>query len=82
MAKKNKAAPGAGALCLSRDSMRELCGTPYKDRQQEFLVLNGIPHFKGLDGWPRVLWATLEGDSEVETDKATVVAGWKSNKAA
>ncbi|HHA2785309.1 TPA: DUF4224 domain-containing protein [Stenotrophomonas maltophilia] len=82
MAKKNKAAPGAGALCLSRDSMRELCGTPYKDRQQEFLVLNGIPHFKGLDGWPRVLWATLEGDSEVETDKASAVAGWQSNKVA
>ncbi|HIE5924957.1 TPA: DUF4224 domain-containing protein [Stenotrophomonas maltophilia] len=82
MAKKNKADPGAGALCLSRETMRELCDTPYKDRQLAFLVLNGIPHFKGLDGWPRVLWATLEGDSDVETDKATVVAGWKSNKAA
>ncbi|PZS42721.1 DUF4224 domain-containing protein [Stenotrophomonas maltophilia] len=82
MAMKKQANPSAGALCLSRESMRELCGTPYKERQLAFLVLNGIPHFKGLDGWPRVLWATLEGDSEVETDKATVVAGWKSNKAA
>lgn len=82
MATKKQANPSAGALCLSRESMRELCDTPYKDRQLAFLVLNGIPHFKGLDGWPRVLWSTLEGETDVETDKATVVAGWKSNKAA
>ncbi|MEN5419037.1 DUF4224 domain-containing protein [Stenotrophomonas sp. TWI169] len=82
MAKKNKAAPGAGALCLSRETMRELCDTPYKDRQLAFLVLNGIPHYKGLDGWPRVLWAALEGGDDVETEKVTPVAGWQSNKVA
>ncbi|WP_117310006.1 DUF4224 domain-containing protein [Stenotrophomonas sp. G4] len=82
MATKKQANPSASALCLSRHSMRELCGTPYRDRQQEFLVLNGIPHFKGLDGWPRVLWATLEGGDDVETEKATAVAGWQSNKVA
>ena len=80
MAAKNKAA--SAGLCLSRESMRELCGTPYKDRQQEFLVLNGIPHYKGLDGWPRVLWSTLEGGADASTDKAAAVAQWQPNKVA
>lgn len=80
MGAKNNATPVG--LCLSRESMRELCGTPYRDRQQEFLVLNGIPHYKGLDGWPRVLWATLEGGADASTDKAAAVAQWRPNKVA
>lgn len=82
MATKKQDNPSSGALCLSRESMRELCGTPYKERQQEFLVLNGIPHYKGLDGWPRVLWATLEGGADAATEKAVAVAEWRSNKVA
>ena len=79
MAAKNNAAPVG--LCLSRESMRELCGTPYKDRQLEFLVLNGVPHYKGLDGWPRVLWSTLEGGASTSTEKPAP-APWRSNKVA
>lgn len=80
MAAKNNATPVG--LCLSRESMRELCGTPYKDRQMEFLVLNGVPHYKGLDGWPRVLWSTLEGGASTGNEKPAAAAPWRSNKVA
>lgn len=62
MAKQNEASTTATAVCLSREDMRSLCGTPYREKQIEFLVLNGIPHYKGLDGRARVLWSTLEGE--------------------
>lgn len=71
-----------GAVCLSREELRSLCGTPFKDKQLEFLILNGIPHYKGLDGRPRVLWSTLEGASEASVAKAVAVAEWKPNKVA
>lgn len=83
MARQNKQAINpAGAVCLSREEMRDLCGTPYATKQMEFLILNGIAHYKGLDGRPRVLWATLEGAPDSAVAAATAVAEWKPNKVA
>lgn len=67
-------------LCLSRKEMRELCGTPLKDRQFAFLRANGIRHYKGLDDRPRVLRSTIEGVGDEAAAKA--IATWKPNKAA
>ncbi|WP_312318892.1 DUF4224 domain-containing protein [Stenotrophomonas sp.] len=69
-------------VCLSREEMRSLCGTPYREKQLEFLILNGIAHYKGLDGRPRVLWATLEGAPDASVAQARAVAEWKPNKVA
>lgn len=66
-------------LCLSRDEMRELTGTPIRKRQIRFLVRNGIRHYIDLNGRPVVMRATVEG-----TDEPTPAgpAAWKPNKAA
>lgn len=69
----------ATELCLSRKEMRELCGTPLKDRQYAFLRSNGIRHYKGLDDRPRVLRSTVEGSDAAGIKPA---AKWKPNKAA
>jgi hypothetical protein len=38
------------ALCLTRDELTELCRTPRKARQVEFLVRNGIRHYLDAHG--------------------------------
>ena len=65
-------------ICLSREEMRDLCGTPLKERQFEFLRSNGIRHYKGLDGRPRVVRSAVEGNDV----GGKVAAPWKPNKAA
>lgn len=62
--------------CLSIREVRELTGTPIKARQFKFLRLNGIRHFKGLDGRPRV------PRSAVETQPSDTASTWVPNKAA
>lgn len=69
-----------GKVCLSREERRDLCGSPFKEKQYAFLRQNGIRHYKGLDGWPRVLRSTIEGTGHSEKDEA--VDTWKPNKAA
>lgn len=81
MARQNNEATTT-AVCLSREELRDLCGTPYREKQLEFLILNGISHYKGLDGRPRVLWSTLEGASDASLAKAVAIAEWKPNKVA
>lgn len=69
---------GGVSLRLSRSEVRELCGTPIKARQCEFLRRNGIAHYLEADGTPVVLRAAIEPRAERREDSAT----WKPNKAA
>jgi len=64
-------------LVLSRDEVRELCGTPVRKRQVAFLRRNGIRHYLDAHDRPVILRATIEG--KAGGDPADT---WKSNKAA
>lgn len=66
------------SLRLSRTEVRELCGTPIRARQCEFLRRNGIAHYLEADGTPVVLRAAIEPGRKQAQDSAT----WKPNKAA
>ena len=65
-------------LCLSRDEMAELCRTPRKAGQLQFLRQNGIRHYVDAHGWPVVTRAAVEG----QPDQAQAKSAWKPNKAA
>lgn len=65
-------------LVLSRDEVRELCGTPVRKRQVAFLRKNGIRHYLDAHDRPVILRATVEG----KASDGAGSAGWKSNKAA
>lgn len=65
-------------LCLTRDQLTELCRTPRKAGQLQFLRQNGIRHYVDAHGWPVVTRAAVEG----QPDQAQAVAAWKPNKAA
>lgn len=65
------------SLCLSRDEIAELCRTPRKARQLQFLRQNGIRHYLDAYGWPVVTRAAVEG--EPETEYAGPI--WRPNKA-
>lgn len=65
-------------LCLSRDELTELCRTPRKAGQLQFLRQNGIRHYVDAHGWPVVTRAAVEG----QPDQAQPKTGWKSNKEA
>lgn len=66
------------SLCLSRDELTELCRTPRKARQLDFLRQNGIRHYLDAYGWPVVTRAAVEGVK----DSGQADRPWKSNKAA
>ncbi|WP_045769510.1 DUF4224 domain-containing protein [Xanthomonas albilineans] len=66
-------------LCLSRDEVAELCRTPQRLRQEQFLKKNGIRHYLDSHGWPVVLRSAVEPAQAKKTGAATP---WKSNKAA
>lgn len=66
------------SLRLSRNEVKELCGTPIRAKQCAFLRLNGIPHYLEEDGTPVVLRASIEPKAERREDSST----WKPNKAA
>jgi len=68
----------AEKLCLTRDHLTELCRTPRKAGQVEFLVRNGIRHYLDAHGWPVVTRAAVEG----QQDQAQPKQVWRSNKAA
>lgn len=65
------------SLCLSRDELTELCRTPRKARQLEFLRRNGIRHYLDAYGWPVVTYAAVEGSKDSEQARKP----WKPNKA-
>lgn len=65
-------------LCLTRDELTELCRTPRKAGQVEFLVRNGIRHYLDAHGWPVVTRAAVEGQPDTVQAKPT----WKPNLAA
>lgn len=54
---------GSGAalssMCLSKAELTELCRSPRKAKQIEFLLRNGIHHYLDEYGWPVVLRASL-----------------------
>lgn len=67
------------SLCLSRDEMRELTGSPTRRKQVAFLVKNGIRHYLDEHDRPVVLRSTVEGGpAEAKSAGKT----WKPNKAA
>lgn len=63
---------------LSRDDIAVMTRTPFRKRQVEFLVRNGIRHYVDGHGWPVVAWAALDGQAKPETQTPP----WKPNKAA
>lgn len=65
-------------LCLSKPEVAELCRSPQRRRQVQFLRSNGIRHYLDADGWPVVLRSTVEG-AAAQDDGETA---WKPNKAA
>lgn len=66
----------ADGLCLSRDEVRDLTGTPIKLRQVKFLRANGIRHYLDAYGRPRVLRSAVEGTGTVAD-----MPEWKPRKA-
>lgn len=66
------------SLCLTRDELTELCRTPRKARQLQFLRQNGIRHYLDGYGWPVVTRAAVEGQKDSEQADRP----WKPNKAA
>ena len=42
-------------ICLSRDELIELSGYKMPSKISVWLRNNGLKHFIGADGWPRVL---------------------------
>lgn len=69
---------GAADIRLSRDEVRQLCGTPQRARQAAFLRKNGIRHYLDAHDWPVVLRAAIEDRSAAEK----TATEWKPNKAA
>lgn len=67
----------AAELCLSKQEIRELTGTPIRTRQFKMLRDNGIRHYADSHGCPVVLRSAVEG--RPATDEAP---SWKPNKAA
>ncbi|KRG47390.1 hypothetical protein ARC20_03420 [Stenotrophomonas panacihumi] len=66
-------------LCLSRDELRDLTGTPIRARQLQFLLRNGIRHYIDLNGRPVVMRSTVTGTPQADAGAAPA---WKSNKVA
>ena len=56
----------ANTLVLSVSELRILTGRRQRNRVIEWLVENGIRHYTGADGWPRVLHSDLRGEGKVK----------------
>lgn len=69
---------GAAEVCFSRCELAEICRSPRKATQIEFLRKNGIRHYIDSHGWPVVLRSALEGSGPSRAPTAE----WKPNKAA
>lgn len=67
-----------GDLCLSRTEVAELCRSPQRRKQAEFLRRNGIRHYLDAHGWPVVLRAAVAA----EVTGPAAEPAWKPNKAA
>lgn len=65
-------------LWLSRDEITQMCRTPQKERQLQFLRINGIKHYLDLGGWPVVARAVAEADGAIAPKEAP--GEWRSNK--
>lgn len=66
------------SFCLTRDELTELCRTPRKARQLQFLRQNGIRHYLDAYGWPVVTRAAIGADP---VGPVEAVPEWRSNKA-
>lgn len=42
-------------ICLTREELTELSGYKMPSKITKWLRLNGLAHFIGADGWPRVM---------------------------
>jgi len=66
------------AQFLSREDIAAMTRTPFRKKQIEFFVRNGIRHYVDGFGWPVVTWSAIDG-SQTAT---AITKTWKSNKAA